>query len=224
MKKIKVLFILIWVSLFSVQVTAQEKIAEFGLLTGYSFTVPKLKNAQSLPGFDTRSLNGVHIGPMLKLNIDEQFAINIGTLFNYFGGVYLEPSQAVLKKLEGTWNESKTMLTAFDLPLKLSYSVELADDFHFMVFAGPNFNYAFSKNTVTNYYANKKLSKSVGGNDVYKTDNFNSFDLQAGAGLGAQWMNYSIRASFEWGFLNRTIIENAQLNGNDIKITLGYTF
>ncbi len=204
---------------------AQDKKVEVGFLAGYGHTMPRLKDSRTIkyPLINSANLNGFHVGPIFKFNIEEQLAIQTGVFFNYFSGVNLI-SSAAMKKL-GTWEQDKTNLMAFDLPIRFMYSVPLAEEFYFFVFAGPNLNYSLNKVTINEIYADHKLRTSTTGENIYKKPSeFKPLDLQIGAGLGVQWMGVSLRGSYDWGVLNRTIVENATLRSNDIKVSLGYSF
>lgn len=226
MKTTKRKILLVLFAVFTLTaVQAQDKKVEFGLSAGYGHTMPRVKysDKNSNSSINTDNLSGFHVGPNLKFNVDEQFSFQTGLLFNYFSGVKLNSSLA-MKRL-GTWNQTTTKLVAFDLPFRLMYSAALAEDFYFFVFAGPNLNYAYNKTSTKETYVDKKLRSSTPGNNIYaKPSDYKAFDLQLGAGLGVQWMGVSLRGSYNWGLLNRTIIENATLRSNDLKVTLGYTF
>ncbi len=205
---------------------AQDKKVEFGFSAGYGYTMPRVKTENNINSdINTDNLSGFHVGPHLKLNVDEQFSFQTGLLFNYFSTVTIDRYQQYLKKAEGTWKQNRTKLMAFDLPFRATYSAALAEDFYFFVFAGPNLNYSVNKVVTLENYSNRKLLSSTSSENIYqKPSNYNAFDLQLGAGLGVQWMGVSIRGSYDWGVLNRTIIEKTALRSNDLKVTLGYTF
>ncbi|MHB9055050.1 MAG: porin family protein [Paludibacteraceae bacterium] len=226
MKIYKLILVIVVAVLSVLPVNAQDKKVEFGLTGGYGYTMPKLKDSRTtkVPAIDDNSLNGFHFGPMVKFNLDEKISLQTGLLFNHFSGISINSSQLALKKL-GTWYQQKTSLTAFDLPLRIMYSMPLADEFNFFLFAGPNLNYGLNKVTVTEQYVDKKLDSSSDGTNIYESPgNYNRLDVQMGAGLGVQYMGVSIRGSYDWGILNRTTLEKATLRSNDIKVSVGYTF
>ena len=137
----------------------------------------------------------------------------------------MDRSQQALKKTSGTWNQTKTELDAFDIPLRFVYSITLADEFQALLFAGPNLNYALTKTTTQEQFAANKISSSVKSPNIYKDPtNYSALDLQMGAGMGVKYYGVSIRASYDWGILNRTTFEDATLRSNDIKVSLAYTF
>lgn len=226
MKTYKLILVIVVAVVSLLPVNAQDKKVEFGLAGGYGYTMPKLKDSRTtkVPAIDDNSLNGFHFGPMVKFNFDEKISLQTGLLFNHFSGISINSSQLALKKL-GTWYQEKTSLTAFDLPLRIMYSMPLADEFNFFLFAGPNLNYGLNKVTVTENYVDNKLSSSSDGTNIYESpSNYNTLDIQMGAGLGVQYMGVSIRGSYDWGILNRTTLEKATLRSNDIKVSVGYTF
>ncbi len=223
MKTIRNIFLILFALFAFSAVQAQDKKVEFGFAGGYSYTMPRVNPLEAT--INTNNLSGVHVGPTLKFNIEEQFGLQTGVFFNYFSTVSIDRAQQAMKKATGIWSQNKTNLMSFDIPFRFMYSAPLAEDFYFFIFAGPNLNYSINKITTEEIYVDKKLRTSITGVNIYqKPSSFKPFDLQLGAGLGVQWLRVSLRGSFDWGILNRTIIENTTLRSNDIKVSLGYSF
>lgn len=226
MKTNRFVAVAILLTLLGFSANAQDKKVEFGLSGGYGYTMPKLKDtrATKIPAIDQSSMNGFHFGPIVKFNMSEVMSFQTGLLFNHFSGVNINSSQMALKKL-GTWYQERTKLMAFDMPLRVMYSIPLADEFNVFLFAGPNLNYAVNKISITENYAQNKLIKESDGKNIYESSgNFNALDLQMGAGAGLQFMGLSLRAGYDWGILNRTTYTDASLRANDLKVSLAYTF
>ncbi|MFV0391237.1 MAG: porin family protein [Paludibacteraceae bacterium] len=227
MKKYQLLLSLFVASTIVLSSFAQDKKVEFGVAAGWGYTMPRLKDSRTIqiPAIDAMNINGFHAGPLLKLNINEMIGIQTGLLFNHFGGVNIDASQLALKKSSGNWYQSKTTLNTFDLPIRVVYSLTLAEGLNVLLFAGPNLNYAINKVSTTEYYVSNNLNRSDVENNIYESpSNFNALDLQMGVGVGIRYYGASIRAGYDWGLLNRTTYDNATLRSNDIKVTLGYTF
>ncbi|NLO70077.1 MAG: PorT family protein [Porphyromonadaceae bacterium] len=236
MNAIKSFLTVFFVIVFTFYLNAQDKKVEVGIVGGYGYTMPKIKDARNniekttvpLASFNINSdnLSGFHVGPILKFNFSELVSFQTGLLYNRFSGTRLKSSQA-MKKL-GTYEQSKTTLSAIDLPLRALYSLALADEFYVMLYAGPNINYALQKTTDEQVFVDNKLreSQSSKGENIYAgtPSHYSAFDLQMGAGMGIQYYKVSIRAGYDWGILNRTTYENISLRSNDIKVTIGYTF
>jgi hypothetical protein len=223
--KLQLLILFLFLSLV---VFAQEKPVEFGITAGYGYTTPKVKAEQGTAkptSIGESNLHGFHVGPIVRLNINEQFGIHTGLLFNKFAGMNIDQSQLAQKKATGTWNQQKTSLNSFDMPIKAMYSLSLADDFYVLFLAGPNLNYSLSKITSTEHFVNRSLSRTDAGSNIYQSSSqFNAFDLQLGAGVGVQWLGVSIRAGYDWGVLNRTNIDKVSFRSNEFKVSLAYTF
>lgn len=215
---------------FTTRLSAQDKKVEFGVLAGFGHTMPKVKDSrtaaekQALPlDINQDNLNGFHVGPIVKFNFSEQVGFQTGALFNYFSG--MRNNELALKNTIGTWKQYRTVYSAIDVPLRVVYSMTLADDFSVFLFAGPNLNYSLNKVTSTEFYVSNKLSREEKGLNIYEApSNFSALDLQMGAGIGVKYFGVSIRAGYDWGILNRTTYENVTLRSNDIKVSLGYTF
>ena len=226
MKTSRLFIVIILVSVFGFTAFAQDKKVEFGLLGGYGYTMPKLKDSREvkLPTINASNLSGFHVGPILKFNFDEQMSFQTGLLFNYFSGIDINSSQLALKKL-GTWHQEKTKLMAFDMPLRVMYSMSLADEFSVFLFAGPNLNYSLSKIITSENFVDNKLTTTSEGANIYQSpSNYNALDLQMGAGMGVQFKGVSLRGGYDWGILNRTILDKAILRTNDVKVSIAYTF
>ena len=121
--------------------------------------------------------------------------------------------------------QTKTQLTALDIPLRLVYSLTLAEELDVLLYIGPNLNYSLSKTSNTERYVSNSLSKVEPGENIYeRPSNFKALDLQLGVGLGLKFYGLSLRAGYDWGVLNRTTLDDVKLRSNDIKVSLGYTF
>lgn len=227
MKIVKLMVAAVFAAVFGFSAQAQDKKVEFGLMAGYGYTMPKLKDGRTVksPAINEYNLNGFHVGPILKFNASEQIGFQTGVLYNHFGGIYLDRSQQALKNTEGTWFQTRTLLDAIDVPFRFVYSVTLADEFNAFLFAGPNLNYALTKTTSQEQYVANKISTSVKSDNIYNDKvSYSALDLQMGVGMGVKYYGVSLRASYDWGILNRTLIEDATLRANDIKVSLAYTF
>ncbi len=227
MKRDGFLAVVIILVLSAFTLKAQDKKVEFGIVAGYGHTMPKLKDSRSVknPAISQNNLSGFHAGPVLKFNFSEQVALQTGLLFNYFSGVSINSSQLSLKKNLGTWYQDRNKLTAFDVPLRFMYSFPLADEFNLIIIAGPSLNYAYSKIVQTENFVDNKLTNKTQGLNIYQSPgNYSALDLQLGAGIGVQYMGVSLRGGYDWGLLNRTVLPDARLRSNDLKISLGYTF
>ena len=227
MKIIKLALVVVFTAIMGVQ--AQDKKVEFGLMAGYGHTMPRVKDSRSdidkqVPhNINQDNLNGFHAGPVVKFNLSEQMGFQTGLLYNYFGGTL--NNEEALKKATGTWKQYKTVYSAIDLPLRLVYSMTLAEELNVFLFAGPNLNYSLSKTTSTEYYVANDFSRADQESNIYESSgNFNALDLQMGAGLGVKYYGISIRAGYDWGILNRTTLDDLALRSNDIKVSLAYTF
>lgn len=226
MKIIKLVLVAVLIALMGFNAEAQDKKVEFGLMGGYGYTIPRLKDSRSdktTPhNINQDNLNGFHVGPILKFNFSEQMGFQTGLLYNYFGGT--RNNELALKEATGTWKQYKTVYSAIDLPLRLVYSMTLAEELSVFLFGGPNLNYSLNKTTSTEYYVSNKFNREDKGPNIYDKTDFSALDLQMGAGLGVKYYGISLRAGYDWGILNRTTMDDITLRSNDIKVSLAYTF
>ncbi|VBB48034.1 hypothetical protein TRIP_D440052 [uncultured Paludibacter sp.] len=215
MKKIFILSFLIIFCFFVGY--AQDKKVEFGIQSGYSYNMPKGTDANAVTG----SLNGIHVGPIMNFKIDEMFGIQTGLLYNYFNSI--NKYNVVLNN----WSQSNTTAHYFDLPLRLQYTVPLADDFYVHVLAGPNFNYGINKHMNIERVVNKKVVDDLTekGENIYANKNeYSPLDLQFGIGVAVQYYHFSVRAGYDWGLTDRNTTSSTSFKANDIKLGIAYTF
>lgn len=214
-------FISVIVLIVSVNLSlfAQEKKVEFGLAGGYGYTLAKLKNSQF-----NDNLAGFHLGPTFRFNIDERFSVRTSLFYNYFSGINITNSMLKLKKATGVWHQTKINANSIDLPLRLAMQAPLAEDLHFFVMAGPNFNYGLSKVASTEYFTDRKLRRTEKGKNIYETQEYEKIDVQLGLALGLQWRGLFLQGSYDWGVRDRNLKEDVTLRNNDLKVTLGYYF
>lgn len=229
MKSLKLVLAAVLTVIMGFNMQAQDKKVEFGLMAGYGHTMPRVKDSRSDAvklshphNINQDNQNGFHVGPIVKFNFSEQMGFQTGLLYNYFGGT--RNNEEALKKATGTWKQHKTVYSGIDLPLRLVYSMTLAEELNVFLFAGPNLNYSLSKTTSTEYYVSNKFNREEKGTNIYDTTDFSALDLQMGAGLGIKYYGISIRAGYDWGILNRTTLDDLTLRSNDIKVSLAYTF
>ncbi len=217
MRKIRIGFLLLSITLLANHIVAQEKKVEFSVAGGYTGHVSKMKDKSN------KSLDGFHVGGFLTYNINELIGIQTGLLYNSTSGITVPQGQIHLKEL-GTWRQTKTIFDALDIPIRMVYSYMLAEEFYVHLFLGPNFNWGLNSQENIEYFANNNKWKTDKGINIYKTEDYSSLDLQFGAGVGLQWKGIGIRATYDWGLLNRTSLPNMTYKANDLKITISYKF
>lgn len=217
MKKIIIsIFVLIFMTLGGF---AQDKKVEIGLQVGYGYDMPKPANDTVL------NSNGFYGGPIVKFKINETFGIQTGILYNYYSATNLMSSLSV-KNLTGVWTQFRNTSQYLDFPIKMSYTVPLADEFSIDLLVGPNLNVGLNRKVYYDSYADNKLL--VGYPHIVKdyysqTSDILPLDVQFGIGAAIYYNHFSVRAGYDWGLLDRDKSANT-LKGNNIKIGLAYTF
>lgn len=210
------------IATFTFTLFAQKKV-EFGLQGGYSYTMPKLKGdnlSTDLKQLWGNNLSGLNIGPMVRFTINENVGIQSGLLFSYF-------ANSVKNTVVGNnWFNIRTSAYGLDIPIRAEYMYPLADDFYLLLFAGPNLNYAIDKHIVRETVVDGKVASdlTVTKPNAYDSGDYSPFDAQLGFGAGVRYLGITIRASYDFGILDRAKSPDYTLRSNDIKVSLGYYF
>ena len=178
--------------------------AQFGVQAGYSMSKPTLE--------DATAFNGFHIGPTYELGIQGPLSINLGLLYDF-------TTQKIKDLNDANWTNH-----SFDIPVRISAAFPLSTGVSAFVFGGPNFNIGLAN----------KIHKDGVSVDLYgdaaqqileiSGAKFSRFDLQLGLGAGIKFNNMGIKASYDFGMLNRVKNSDPAFKVNDLKVSLFYNF
>ncbi|MGC3977076.1 MAG: porin family protein [Paludibacteraceae bacterium] len=196
---------------------AQDKKTEFGVQGGYSYNMPKGTDYDAVTG----NSNGFHVGPVVNFNINEALAFHTGLLYNYF-----KSTQKIIIVLNN-WTQYKTYTHQLDMPLRLQYSIPLADDLQVRLLAGPSLDFALNKYVNKEIVVDKKVVEKLTekGDNLYSDHNtYSPLDLQFGIGVALHYYHFSVMAGYDWGLLDRNISTSYKFRANDIKLSIAYTF
>ena len=117
----------------------------------------------------------------------------------------------------------KTTEHYVNVPLHLSYALQLAPNFKFFVYGGPTANMGIASSTKTS------VSSVIGGGsdtrNNYNNENYSRFDILAGVGGGIEVMNkFRVNVGYDWGLLDRNKSENATLKRNRLMAGVAFIF
>ncbi len=183
------------------------------VIAGYNISKATTSNATPL--------NGFHVGLSKESAIEGPLSLQYALLYNFQTAT--DENSALGQTATATTNTH-----SLDLPIRVAYTMPLDSKLSVFGFAGPNLNY---------YLSNKTTLKTTGiidttteGENIYTQENgdgkkyYSPFDIQLGIGAGVKYNNISIRVSYDWGMLDRDLLnDNTVWKNNDLKISLVYS-
>lgn len=210
-----------------------------GVEFAYDFNY--LRGAQGKMIQDMPDLHGLHLGPVLRCDLDCGVGFSASLLYQFTSMTdsKKEKDLAILGKT--MWVIDRYQTHSLELPLRVIYEYDITDDWAVFVFGGPSFNFAvdwldkYSINLYDKEYASAELHLLSGkykfkveGEDVItgqEDADIKWFDIGLGAGFGFKFRMARISASYDWGLLN---ISNEQAYGpiynNQFKLAVGVFF
>ena len=219
LKKIMLLFV---VTVFSVSITAQNKLS---VNLGYLNNNITLKT--SLGGLQV-SKEAPSNGFVLGAAYDVMFANSLGVSL---GLDYALTFGDKIPKIMGLSFENVTHnIHTLELPIRLVYEYPIEDDISVFAFAGPKLAFDLAWKGKETYGS---ITKTF---DMYDEDVIYRFNLLLGPGLGARYRNFQIKLGYDWGLLNRYnknnkavqlqggLTPDVKLNTNNFYVMLGLVF
>lgn len=217
LKKIMLLFV---VTVFSVSLTAQNKLS---VNLGYLNNNITLKT--SLGGLQV-SKEAPSNGFVLGAAYDVMFANSLGVSL---GLDYALTFGDKIPKIMGLSFDNVTYnIHTLELPIRLVYEYPIEDDISVFAFAGPKLAFDLSWKGKETYGG---ITKTF---DMYDKDVIYRFNLLLGPGLGARYRNFQIKLGYDWGLLNRYNKNNkfsvegftpdVKINNNNFYVMLGLVF
>lgn len=210
LKKIMLLFV---VTVFSVSITAQNKLS---VNLGYLNNNITLKT--SLGGLQV-SKEAPSNGFVLGAAYDVMFANSLGVSL---GLDYALTFGDKIPKIMGLSFDNVTHnIHTLELPIRLVYEYPIEDDLSVFAFAGPKLAFDLAWKGKETYGS---ITKTF---DMYDEDVIHRFNLLLGPGLGARYKNFQIKLGYDWGLLNRYNKNNKfSVEGfpPDVKINTNYFY
>jgi len=107
-----------------------------------------------------------------------------------------------------------------DIPVRLTYTYPVADNFKVFGFAGPKFVYQIAATQKTDD------AKAVNLFDI--NPDAKRFDIKAGLGAGVNISNFLVKVGYDWGLLDMSQkvegIPHTAVRMNQFYVTVGYAF
>lgn len=226
MKKIsKVLLI----SLSILFLTANYTYAQLGVQAGYAYSSSKgnleLGTYNEYSG--TFRNSGFQGGLTYDFKIDGELGMHTGILYSFFAGKTIEKERTINNIFGNLTTTSNYHF--LDLPIRVTYSLPVTNDFKIFFFAGPNLTYNLSgiSESVINgkiTWSEEKSSKNLEQYDVYKDfeNDLLRFDLKAGFGGGVQYKQLGFKIGYDFGILNGyTGLVKTNSNNDKYKVRRG---
>lgn len=196
--------------------------AQLGVEAGYSnqnsttsgsFTHPVLSIPVSVA--NTTLMNGFYVGAVYELNVQGPIGLSYGLKYNYLTGNSKTTTSTPIPTSATT--DSVSTGHRLDLPVRIQAGFPIGGDIKLLAFAGPNFTMSLGQK-VGNTNLADKMTKA-GDKKMY-----NAFDIQLGGGVGVSYKMVTLKASYDWGLLNRNNETGFTTKANDLRIGLSYSF
>ncbi len=217
LKKIMLLFV---VTVFSVSITAQNKLS---VNLGYLNNNITLKT--SLGGLQV-SKEAPSNGFVLGAAYDVMFANSLGVSLGLDYALTFGDKIPTIMGL--SFDNVTHNIHTLELPIRLVYEYPIEDDISVFAFAGPKLAFDLSWKGKETYGG---ITKTF---DMYDKDVIYRFNLLLGPGLGARYRNFQIKLGYDWGLLNRYNKNNkfsvegftpdVKINNNNFYVMLGLVF
>ena len=217
LKKIMLLFV---VTVFSVSITAQNKLS---VNLGYLNNNITLKT--SLGGLQV-SKEAPSNGFVLGAAYDVMFANSLGVSLGL--DYALTFGDKIPTIMGWSFDNVTHNIHTLELPIRLVYEYPIEDDLSVFAFAGPKLAFDLAWKGKETY---GNITKKV---DMYDKDVIYRFNLLLGPGLGARYRNFQIKLGYDWGLLNRYNKNNkfsvegftpdVKINNNNFYVMLGLVF
>ncbi|VBB48036.1 conserved exported hypothetical protein [uncultured Paludibacter sp.] len=178
--------------------------AQFGLQAGYSTQ----NQTTSVDGNEagSNSISGFYIGPVYEMSVQGPVSLTYGLLYSYLTGDH--------------WSsllpDPKMVGHQLDLPVRVQFGFPVAEDISLIGFAGPNFSFVVSEKVGDTNLADVKMENGK--------KKYSPFDVQLGLGAGVKFKMLTLKASYDWGMLDRENSDTQTIKANDLKIGIAYNF
>ena len=130
--------------------------------------------------------NGFYAGLDYTVPVGDIFGISAGVNFEWLRS---DPSFLLTSVLSGQFTEQY-----INAPLRLNVGFDLADGIRFGLFGGPTFSYALSG----------QISRGSISYDIYKTENYQRFDVMVGGGAHLDLMDrFRLSVGYDLGMFNK---------------------
>ncbi|MDR2841172.1 MAG: PorT family protein [Paludibacter sp.] len=192
--------------------------AQLGVQVGYVLPTTTSKTDSHKTSV---SINGIQAGVNYTYYYNDNFFVQPALLYTY--GFKNENTEAM-----GV-NIGKSALTShtIDLPIRLGYSLPIADDFKVFAFAGPDFQYNIDQiNKFKIGDGDWSKGASIYGTKDIPNKDFSHLDILLGAGIGATYKSITLKAGYDFGLLNKYVgdLDKSSIHTNAFSVALGFAF
>ena len=182
--------------------------AQLAVGAGYVNSKQTLKSSSTSYSMPT---NGFYAGLEYNVPVGDYFGLSAGANFEY-----LMSKDYSLGVISGEFTEQYV-----NVPVHINAGFPLADGIRLFAFAGPTFSYALAG----------KVNVNSLSYDVYKSENYNRFDVLVGGGAGLDLMNkIRLQVGYDLGMFNKFPKNHdgseasSQLNRNRFYAGLAFLF
>jgi opacity protein-like surface antigen len=183
---------------------------------------------------DSKAMNGITAGIGYDMSIQGGFGLALG--LNYTYGFFNE-KETISTPLFGNYTiEGKTADHTLDVPVRLTYTYPISDNFKVFGFAGPKFAYAIAGKTKVSFDGNEAIKETLEASGVLNDGDMygekgimNQFDIKLGLGAGVNFNNILLKVGYDWGLLDQlkkseNETDHQAVRINQFYVTVGYAF
>jgi len=206
--------------------------AQFGVQAGYTY-LPSNGNL-TLGSFNefsgTTRNHGFRAGLTYDFHLKGDLGMQTGLFYAYAGGKTSEPNRTFLPYVVRGIQLTTSAYQFLELPVHVSYSLPVTNEFKFFFFGGPSFAYALQGKSTSQF----KEWNIPDEYSIYEDfqDFLSPFELKVGGGLGVHYKNYRAKIGYDQGILNiyngeKRKNDNGAINKlkrNQISFSVGYVF
>lgn len=210
MKKIFATLLATSMMLMGVQAYAQISVG-----AGYVNSTQTTKAGNSKTSSDA---NGFYAGGSYNLSIAGGLGLAPGLYYEFLSSSSDEAGIAGIATVKGTTTEHY-----LNVPVMLTYGLELMPDCTLFAYAGPTISYGVASTTKvsadTAIGSGSKSTSNYGDNSAYKP-----FDVMLGGGVGFNINSFQVKVGYNQGMLNRYDSDNVTLHRGEVHLGVAYMF
>jgi hypothetical protein len=199
--KFKLIFLVVF-AVFASAVNAQT----FGIKGGMN--IASMSFSASGMSISPKSIIGVHFGPVVDFQIQENLHFNTGLLYSLKG-------MKMKMEVSGMSLEGTEKFNVLEIPLNVAYKFPINEKSNFLIQAGPYVGYSLSGKDKTNGETS----------DIdFKNDGVKRFDYGLGFGPGVEFGPVVASLNYQLGLANLYDSSDAKIKNKVLQISVAYMF
>lgn len=199
----------------SMMLVGAQAYAQIAVGAGYVNSTQTTKAGDNKSSADA---NGFYVGGSYNLSIAGGLGLAPGLYYEFLSSSTDEAGVAGIATVKGTTTEHYV-----NVPVMLTYGLELMPDCTLFAYAGPTISYGVASSTKvdasTVVGSGSKTTSNYGDNSSYKP-----FDVMLGGGVGFNINSFQVKVGYNQGMLNRYDSDNVTLHRGEVHLGVAYMF